>query len=220
MRTLDTHAYGVAGTRRCRRAKRTLDERPFYGAQLRVAYAPEAETEEDVRAKLLARRREVTRLLLAAARTADAPPSRPDRPLHAPHAHAHAAASATPRATDSAQPLIGPRYAYICTHTSTYTKTHTDTDTDTATYIHPRTHTLSGCRWAMRRRPHPRSSAVLCAPSWTSSLRVKATVKEEEQDLTNATHTHCQRRRQQQQQRQQRYARTNGRTRAQWRCRG
>ena len=43
-----------------------LDETPFYGARLHVRYAPEYETVEDVRDKLLDRRRTITRLLQGA----------------------------------------------------------------------------------------------------------------------------------------------------------
>ena len=53
-------AAAVAATRR---AKRKLDETPFYGATLTVRYAPEYESEQDVRDKLLDRRRTMTRLL-------------------------------------------------------------------------------------------------------------------------------------------------------------
>lgn len=47
----------------CRAAKRNLDERSFFGGLLHVCYAPEYETVEDTREKLLDRRRYVARLL-------------------------------------------------------------------------------------------------------------------------------------------------------------
>ena len=39
-----------------RKAKRTMDDRPFFANLLRVSYAPQYETVDDVRNKLLARR--------------------------------------------------------------------------------------------------------------------------------------------------------------------
>jgi len=46
-----------------RHAKRKLDESAFYGSVLQVRYAPEYETAEETRQKLIDRRRTITRLL-------------------------------------------------------------------------------------------------------------------------------------------------------------
>ena len=46
-----------------RYAKRKLDESAFYGSVLQVRYAPEYETVEETRQKLIDRRRTITRLL-------------------------------------------------------------------------------------------------------------------------------------------------------------
>ena len=71
---------------RSRWAKRKLDNAAFYGGVLRVRYAPEFETLEDVRAKLLDRRRTIARLLRPRG------PARP-APAFAPAAHTAGAAT-------------------------------------------------------------------------------------------------------------------------------
>lgn len=44
---------------RARRAKKLLDARNFYGGILHISYAPERESIEELRQKLLQRRREI-----------------------------------------------------------------------------------------------------------------------------------------------------------------
>ncbi|KAH8402356.1 hypothetical protein KR009_011517 [Drosophila setifemur] len=59
-----------------RRAKRMMDARSFYGGTLHVSYAPERESLEELREKLLQRRAEVTRRIRINQKDEEPPPAK------------------------------------------------------------------------------------------------------------------------------------------------
>ncbi|XP_017019690.1 RNA-binding protein 48 [Drosophila kikkawai] len=59
-----------------RRAKRMLDARPFYGGILHISYAPERESQQELREKLLQRGQEVALRIRCNRRDEDPPPKK------------------------------------------------------------------------------------------------------------------------------------------------
>ncbi|KRF78437.1 RNA-binding protein 48 isoform X2 [Drosophila virilis] len=55
----DVFAVQFDGLEQARRAKRQLDARQFFGGELHISYAPERETSQELREKLVQRRKEI-----------------------------------------------------------------------------------------------------------------------------------------------------------------